>query len=77
MSTSSLTCRATGCYFASILTYEVIMSKEQLINLIFEFYDQDLYATVEGPNRKELERMRSTDLMSLAIDLELLGDELP
>jgi len=53
------------------------MSKEQLINLIFEFYDQDLYAAVEGPNRKELENMRSTDLMSLAIDLELLGDELP
>jgi len=53
------------------------MSKEQLINLIFEFYDQDLYAAVEGPSRKELENMRSTDLMSLAIDLELLGDELP
>ena len=54
------------------------MNKEQLINLIFDAYNYDLEATVNpSPTIDNLLNLSTSQLWSIAIDLDLLGDELP
>ena len=54
------------------------MNKEQLINLIFDAYNYDLEAAVNpSPTIENLLNLSTSQLWSIAIDLDILGDELP
>ena len=54
------------------------MNKEELIKLIFDAYNYDLEATVNPiPSIDNLLNLSTSQLWSIAIDLDLLGDELP
>jgi len=54
------------------------MIKSELINLIFEAYNSDLESTVNQiPSIENLLNLSTSQLWAIAIDLELLGDELP
>jgi hypothetical protein len=53
------------------------MNKEKLINLIFDAYNYDLdSATNPIPTIDDLLRLSISQLWVIAIDLDLLGDEL-
>lgn len=53
------------------------MLKTELINIIYDYFNSDL-ASIQGesPTIKDLEALRESQLWVIAIDLELLGDEL-
>ena len=53
------------------------MNKQQLIQIIFNHFNDDL-ASIQGefPTMKDLEALRESQLWAIAIDLEILGDEL-
>jgi len=54
------------------------MLKSELIKLIFEAYNSDLESTVNQiPSIENLLNLSTSQLWAIAIDLELLGDELP
>ena len=54
------------------------MNKEELIKLIFDAYDNDLDAAVNpSPTIYNLLNLSTSQLWAIAIDLDLLGDELP
>jgi hypothetical protein len=54
------------------------MLKSELIRLIFEAYNSDLESTVNPiPSIDNLLNLSESQLWSIAIDLELLGSELP
>ena len=54
------------------------MNKDQLINLIFEAYNYDLDAAANPiPTVDNLLNLSTSQLWAIAIDLDLLGDELP
>jgi glucose dehydrogenase len=53
------------------------MHKEQLIKLIFDAYDNDLESTVNPIPIDDLLHLSMSQLWAIAIDLDLLGDELP
>ena len=54
------------------------MHKEGLIKLIFDAYNYDLEATVNpSPTVDDLLNLSTNQLWSIAIDLDILGDELP
>jgi len=54
------------------------MLKIELVKLIFEAYNSDLESTVNPiPSIDNLLNLSESQLWSIAIDLELLGDELP
>lgn len=54
------------------------MHKEQLIKLIFNAYYYDLDATVNPvPTIDNLLNLSTSQLWAIAIDLDILGDELP
>jgi len=54
------------------------MNKNELIKLIFEAYNSDLESTVNPiPSIENLLNLSTSQLWAIAIDLELLGDELP
>ena len=54
------------------------MNKDQLIKLIFNAYYYDLDAAVNpSPTIDNLLNLSTSQLWSIAIDLDLLGDELP
>ena len=53
------------------------MNKEQLIQLIFNAYNYDLEATVNpSPTIENLLNLSISQLWAIAIDLDILGDEL-
>jgi hypothetical protein len=53
------------------------MNKEKLINLIFDAYYYDLdSATNPSPTIDELLKLSTSQLWSIAIDLDILGDKL-
>ena len=53
------------------------MHKEELIKLIFEAYDSDLESTVNPIPIDNLLNLSTSQLWAIAIDLNILGDELP
>ena len=54
------------------------MHKEQLIKLIFDAYNYDLEAAANpSPTIDNLLNLSTSQLWAIAIDLDLLGDELP
>ena len=53
------------------------MNKEELIKLIFDAYNYDLESTVNPIPIDNLLNLSTSQLWSIAIDLDLLGDELP
>ena len=53
------------------------MNKEELIKLIFEAYDSDLESTVNPIPIDNLLNLSTSQLWSIAISLDILGDELP
>ena len=54
------------------------MNKDQLINLIFEAYNYDLDAAVNPiPTIDDLANLSTSQLWAIALDLDILGDELP
>ena len=54
------------------------MLKKELIKLIFDAYNLDLESTVNPtPTIENLLNLKESQLWAIAIDLELLGDELP
>ena len=54
------------------------MNKEQLINLIFDAYNYDLEAAVNpSPKIDDLLNLSTSQLWAIAIDLDILGGELP
>ena len=54
------------------------MNKDQLIQLIFDAYNYDLDAAVNpSPTTEDLSKLSTSQLWAIAIDLDLLGDELP
>jgi len=54
------------------------MSKSELIKLIFDAYNLDLESTVNpAPTIENLLNLSDSQLWAIAIDLEILGDELP
>ena len=54
------------------------MNKEELINLIFEAYNYDLEAAVNpSPTIENLLNLSTSQLWAIALDLDILGDELP
>ena len=54
------------------------MHKEELIKLIFDAYYYDLEATVNpSPTIDNLLNLSTDQLWAIAIDLDILGDELP
>jgi hypothetical protein len=53
------------------------MNKKELINLIFDAYYYDLDATVNpSPTIDDLLNLSTSQLWAIAIDLDILGDEL-
>ena len=53
------------------------MNKDQLIKLIFNAYNYDLDAAVNpSPTIDELLNLSTSQLWAIAIDLDILGDEL-
>ena len=52
------------------------MNKDQLIKLIFEAYDSDLESTVNPIPIDNLLNLSTSQLWAIAIDLDILGDEL-
>lgn len=53
------------------------MNKSELIKLIFEAYNSDLESTVNPiPSVENLLNLSTSQLWAIAIDLEILGDEL-
>ena len=53
------------------------MNKEQLIQLIFDAYNYDLEAAVNpSPKIDDLLKLSTSQLWSIALDLDLLGEEL-
>ena len=54
------------------------MNKEELIKLIFDAYYYDLEAVVNpGPTIDNLLNLSTSQLWAIALDLDILGDELP
>ena len=54
------------------------MHKEELIKLIFDAYNYDLEATVNpSPTIDNLLNLSTSQLWAIALDLDILGDELP
>jgi len=54
------------------------MLKSELIKIIFEAYNSDLESTVNPtPTIDNLLNLSESQLWAIALDLELLGDELP
>ena len=54
------------------------MHKEELIKLIFDAYNYDLEAAVNPiPTIDNLLNLSTSQLWAIAIDLDILGDELP
>ena len=53
------------------------MHKEELIKLLFDAYYYDLESTVNPISIDNLLNLSTSQLWSIAIDLDLLGDELP
>ena len=54
------------------------MHKEELIKLIFDAYNYDLDSLVNpSPTIENLLNLSTSQLWSIAIDLDILGDELP
>jgi hypothetical protein len=54
------------------------MLKSELIKLIFDVYNFDLESTVNPtPTIDNLLNLSESQLWAIALDLELLGDELP
>jgi len=54
------------------------MNKSELIKLIFEAYNLDLESTVNPvPSIDNLLNLSTSQLWAIALDLELLGSELP
>jgi hypothetical protein len=53
------------------------MNKSELINLILEAFNLDLESTVNpGPTFKDLEILNTGQLWAIALDMELLENEL-
>ena len=53
------------------------MNKDQLIKLIFNAYNYDLEAAVNpSPTIEDLLNLSTSQLWSIAIDLDILGEEL-
>jgi len=53
------------------------MNKKELINLIFDAYNYDLESTVNpSATIDELLNLSTSQLWAIAIDLDILGDEL-
>ena len=54
------------------------MNKDQLIKLIFDAYNYDLEAAVNpSPSIDNLLNLSTSQLWAIAIDIDILGDELP
>jgi len=54
------------------------MLKKELISIIHDYFNSDLESIQgENPSIQDLEQLRESQLWAIAIDLELLGDELP
>jgi len=54
------------------------MIKSELVKLIFEAYNSDLESTVNQiPSIENLLNLSDSQLWAIAIDFEILGDELP
>ena len=54
------------------------MNKEELIKLIFNAYNYDLDAAVNPiPTIENLLNLSTSQLWAIALDLDILGDELP
>ena len=54
------------------------MNKEELIKLIFDAYNYDLDSSVNpSPTIDNLLNLSTSQLWAIAIDLDILGDELP
>ena len=53
------------------------MNKDQLIKLIFNAYNYDLEAAVNpSPTIEDLLNLSTSQLWSIALDLDILGEEL-
>jgi len=54
------------------------MIKSELISIIFDYFNSDLESiTGESLTIQDLENLKESQLWVIALDLELLGDELP
>ena len=53
------------------------MLKTELISIIYDYFNSDLESIQGGsPSMEDLEKLKESQLWVIAIDLELLGDEL-
>lgn len=53
------------------------MLKTELISIIYDYFNSDLESIQgESPSMEDLEQLKESQLWAIAIDLELLGDEL-
>ena len=53
------------------------MHKRELINLIFNYFNNDLESVLgEGPSINDLENLKESQLWAIAIDMDILGENI-